>query len=46
MNNSVFGKHIQHNRIQRDIRLVTDERTRNKLASSPRFKDVKNISEN
>lgn len=36
----IFGIPIQNNKKQRDIGLATNERTRNKLASMPRFKGV------
>ena len=45
MNNLVFGKIIQNNRNQREIRLVENERTRNQLASSVNFKGIKDISD-
>ena len=34
LNNSEFGKTIQNNRKQRNIQLVTNEKTSNRLASS------------
>ena len=47
MVNSIFGKTIQKkNTKQRDIQIVTNEKTRTKLAPSPRFKGVKHISGN
>ena len=43
LNNSVYGKTIQNNRKQRDIRLITNERTRNTSAYSVNFKESKYI---
>ena len=46
LNNSVFHKAIQNTRKQKkSIQLITNERTRKKLASSVNFKENKQISE-
>ena len=39
LNCSMFGKTIQNNRKQGDIRLVTNERTRNRVAFSVIFEE-------
>ena len=44
MNNSVFGKTIENLRKQRDIKLVTDNKQRNKLLSEPNYHTIKYIS--
>ena len=44
MNNSVFGKTIKNLRKQRDIKLVTDNKQRNKLVSEPNYHTIKYIS--
>ena len=44
MNNSVFGKTIENSRNHRDIRLVTTDDRRNKLASEPNYHSTKYIS--
>ena len=42
--NSVYGKTVQNDRNHRDIRLVTTEAKRNKLASEPNYQSTKCIS--
>ena len=44
MNNSDFGKTIENLRKQRDIKLVTDNKQRNKLVSEPNYHTIKYIS--
>ena len=44
INNSIFLNNIQNNRKETCTRPVTNKKTRN--TSSPRFRDVKNISDN
>ena len=44
MNNSVFGKTIKNLRKRRDIKLVTDNKQRNKLLSEPNYHTIKYIS--
>ena len=44
MNNSLFGKFIKNLRKQRDIKLVTDYKQRNKLVSEPNYHTFKYIS--
>ena len=44
MNNSFFGKSMEHLRKQRDIKLVTDNKQRNKLVSEPKYHKIKYIS--
>ena len=46
MNNSVFGKTMKNVRKHRDIKLVTTEERRNKLASEPNYHTTKHFSEN
>ena len=43
MNNSVFGKTIKNLRKRRDIKLVTDNKQRNKLLSEPNYHTIKYI---
>ena len=43
MNNSVFGKTITNLRKRRDIKLVTDNKQRNKLLSEPNYHTIKYI---
>ena len=45
LNNSVIGKTIQNNRKQRVIRLITNETTRSRFASSVNFNGKKYISD-
>ena len=45
VNNSVFGKTIENVRNYRDIRLVTTDKQRNKLAWEPNYHTTKYISE-
>ena len=42
--NSIYGKTVQNDRHHRDIRLVTTEAKRNKLASEPNYQSTKCIS--
>ena len=42
--NSIYGKTVQNDRNHRDIRLVTTEAKRNKLASEPNYYSTKCIS--
>ena len=42
--NSIYGKTVQNDRKHRDIRLVTTEAKRNKLASEPNYHSAKCIS--
>ena len=44
MNNSVFGKTMENVRNQRDIKIVTTNKKRNKLASEPNYHLTKYIS--
>ena len=46
MNNSVFGKTMENVRKHRDIKLVTTDIRRNKLASEPNYHTTKQFSEN
>ena len=46
MNNSVFGKTMENVRKHRDIKLVTTDEKRNKLASEPNYHTTKHFSEN
>ena len=46
MNNAVFGKTIENVRKQRDIKLVTTDNKRHKLASEPNYYTAKRFSEN
>ena len=45
MNNSVFGKTMENIRKHRDIKLVTTDRRRSKLASEPNYHTINLISE-
>ena len=45
MNNSVFGKTMENIRKHRDIKLVTTEKKRSKLASEPNYHTINLISE-
>ena len=44
MNNSVFGKTMENIRNHRDIKLVTTNKQRNRLASDPNYHTTKYIS--
>ena len=46
MNNSVFGKTMENVRNHRDIKLVTTNERRNKLASEPNYHTTTQFSEN
>ena len=46
MNNSVFEKTMGNVRNHRDIKIVANDRQRNKLISEPNYHTTKNISEN
>ena len=46
MNNTVFGKTMGNIRNHRDIKIVTTNKQRNKLASEPNYHTTKNISKN
>ena len=41
MNNSVFGKTIENVRKHRDIKLITTDKRRNRLASQPNYHTTK-----
>ena len=43
MNNGVFGKTIENVRNHRDIKIVTTNRQRNRLASEPNYHTTKYI---
>ena len=45
MNNSAFGKTMEHIRYHRDIRLVTTHKKRIKLVSEPNYHTAKWFSE-
>ena len=45
MNNSVFGKTMEHIRKHRDIKLVTTDKKRSKLVSEPNYHTMNYISE-
>ena len=45
MNNSVFGKTMKNVRKHRDIKLVTTDKTRNRLVSEPNYHATKWFSE-
>ena len=45
MNNAVFGKTMENIRKHRDIKLVTIDKKRNKLASEPNYHTINYISE-
>ena len=45
MNNSVFGKTMEHIRKHRDIKLVTTDKKRSKLVSKPNYHTIDLISE-
>ena len=45
MNNSVFGKTMENIRKHRDIKLVTTNKRRSKLASEPNYHTINYISE-
>ena len=44
MNNAVFGKTMENVRNHRDIKIVTTDKQRNKLASEPNHHTTKHIS--
>ena len=46
MNNAVFGKPMESVRKQRDIKLITTDKRRNKLVSEPNYHAIKWFSEN
>ena len=46
MNNSVFGKTMENVRNHADIKIVTTNKQRNKLASEPNDHSTKYISKN
>ena len=46
MNNSLLGKRMENIRNHRDIKIVTTDKQRNKLASEPNYHTTKYISEN
>ena len=46
MNNAVFGKTMENVRKHRDIKLVTTDKRRNRLASVPNYHIIKYFSEN
>ena len=46
MNNAVFGKTMENVRKHRDIKLVTTDKRRNRLASEPNYHTAKWFSEN
>ena len=46
MNNTVFGKTMENVRNYRDIRIVTTNKQRDKLASEPKYYTTKYISQN
>ena len=46
MNNAVFGKTMENIRKHRDIKFVTTDKTRNRLASEPNYHTTKHFSEN
>ena len=46
MNNSVFGKTMENVRNHRDIKIVTTNKQRNRLASEPNYHTTKYISKN
>ena len=46
MNNAVFGRSIMNVRRHRDIKFVTDDKKRCKLASMPNYYTTKQFSEN
>ena len=46
MNNAVFGRAVENMRNHRDIKIVTTDKQRNKLASEPNYHTTKRISKN
>ena len=46
MNNAVFGKAMENVRKYRDIKLLTTDKRRNRLASEPNFHTTKYFPEN
>ena len=45
MNNSVFGKAMENVRNRRDIKLVTSDKRRKRLVSTPKYQSHKNFSD-
>ena len=46
MNNAVFGRSIMNVRRHRDVKLITNDKKRCKLASKPSYHTTKQFSEN
>ena len=46
MNKAVFGKTMENIRNHRDIKVVTNNRQRNRLVSKPNYHTTQRISEN
>ena len=46
MNNAVFEKTMKNVRKHRNIKLVTTDKRRNRLASEPNYHTTKNVPEN
>ena len=46
MNNAVFGKAMENVRKYRDIKLLTTDKRRNRLASEPNYHTTKYFPEN
>ena len=46
MNNAVFGKTMENVGNDRDIKLVTTDKNRNKLVSEPNYHITKHFSDN
>ena len=45
MNNSVFGKAMENVRNRRDIKLLTSDKRRKRLVSTPKYQSHKNFSD-